>query len=314
VLLPYSWNGIVLSEAGSQSAALTTLAGCDSLATLNLSVNSFVPFTDVQNACESFTWINGTTYTNTTSTPQFVISGGSSAGCDSVITLNLTINQNAQGQTNISSCGPYQNEVGQVYTESTSFNYLLSTANGWDSVVTVNIDILPLPNVCVSPSNTTLYAGESVQLSANGAQNYSWSPADSLSCNNCPSPLASPIENTSYIVMGTDENGCISYDTVIVKVDIKCNEPFIPTIFSPNGKGPASNELLCLFSNCVAQLKFVVFNRWGEQVFETEDITKCWDGFYKGEEAISGIYAYNLYILQLDGKAVNKKGTITLVK
>jgi gliding motility-associated-like protein len=114
--------------------------------------------------------------------------------------------------------------------------------------------------------------------------------------------------------MGTDAFGCTTLDTIRIEVDIRCNEPFIPTIFSPNGKGPVANELFCLFSNCVDKLKFVVYNRWGEQVFETEDITKCWDGFYKDELAISGIYAYNLYILQLDGTVVNKKGTITLVK
>jgi gliding motility-associated-like protein len=199
-----------------------------------------------------------------------------------------------------------------VYTESTSFNYLLTTANGCDSVVNVNITILPLPSTNISPSNALLNAGDSIQLSANGALTYSWSPDNGLSCNDCPSPFASPNEPTTYIVAGTDENGCISYDSI--EVDIRCNEPFIPTIFSPNGKGPASNELLCLFSNCVSQLKFVVFNRWGEQVFETEDISKCWDGLYKGEEASSGLYAYNLYIQQLDGNVVNKKGMITLLK
>ena len=220
--------------------------------------------------------------------------------------------QQSSSQSNISSCGPYVSEAGQVYNESTSFNYVLSNANGCDSLVNVNITILPLPSTNISPSNALLNAGDSIQLSANGALTYSWSPDNGLSCNDCPSPFASPNEPTSYIVAGIAENGCISYDSI--EVDIRCNEPFIPTIFSPNGKGPASNELLCLFSNCVSQLKFVVFNRWGEQVFETEDVSKCWDGFYKGEEASSGLYAYNLYIQQLDGNVVNKKGMITLLK
>jgi gliding motility-associated-like protein len=220
--------------------------------------------------------------------------------------------QQSSSQSNISSCGPYVSEAGQLYNESTSFNYVLSNATGCDSVVNVNITILPLPSTNISPSNALLTAGDSIQLSANGALTYSWTPDNGLSCNDCPSPFASPNEPTTYIVAGTAENGCISYDSI--EVDIRCNEPFIPTIFSPNGKGPASNELLCLFSNCVAQIKFVIFNRWGEQVFETEVISKCWDGFYKGEEASSGLYAYNLFIQQLDGTVVNKKGMITLLK
>jgi gliding motility-associated-like protein len=191
---------------------------------------------------------------------------------------------------------------------------VLPTASGCDSVVTVNINILPPPDVQISAASNSIYAGDSVQLNASGAEFYLWTPPTNLSCTNCASPTASPQEPITYIVTGTDAAGCVSSDTIKIDVDIRCNEPFIPTIFSPNGKGPVANELLCLFSNCVDQLKFTVFNRWGELVFETEDITKCWDGFYKGEEATSGIYAYNLYILQLDGTVVNKKGTITLVK
>jgi gliding motility-associated-like protein len=314
VQLPYTWNGVTFTESGSQSVTLTTTAGCDSIATLNLSVNSFVPFTDVQAACETFTWIDGVTYTTSTNTPVFTIAGGSAAGCDSVITLNLTVNQNATGQNSITSCGPYTNEVGQVFEQSTSYNFVLPTSEGCDSVVTVNITVLPLPDVIASASSTTIYVGDSVQLDASGAAFYVWSPETGLNCTNCESPIATPLTTATYVVTGTDTAGCATYDTVRIEVDIRCNEPFIPTIFSPNGKGPAANELLCLYSNCVDQLKFVVYNRWGELVFETDDITKCWDGFYKGTESMSGIYAYNLYILQLDGTVVNKTGTITLVK
>ena len=314
VQLPFTWNGVIFNSAGSQSVNLFSIEGCDSVATLNLSVNNFVPYIDVQTVCESLNWIDGNTYTSSTNTPVFTLSGGSVAGCDSVITLNLTVNQNASSQQNINACGSYQNDLGQIFNESGSYNFVLPTSAGCDSVVTVNVTILPMPNVTVIPSDATIFEGESLQLSASGAVNYTWYPSDSLSCDTCPSPIANPTETITYVVMGTDAFGCTTLDTIRIEVDIRCNEPFIPTIFSPNGKGPVANELLCLFSNCVDKLKFVVYNRWGEQVFETEDITKCWDGFYKDELAISGIYAYNLYILQLDGTVVNKKGTITLVK
>jgi gliding motility-associated-like protein len=221
----------------------------------------------------------------------------------------------ALAEPNLSSIIWQDGTTGSNYSSSASaiLSYSAIDALGCSvqsqpAVVTMNSQ----PVVDASASETLINLGDTIQLSANGALTYSWSPDNGLSCNDCPSPFASPNEPTTYIVAGTDENGCISYDSI--EVDIRCNEPFIPTIFSPNGKGPASNELLCLFSNCVAQLKFVVFNRWGEQVFETEDVSKCWDGLYKGEEASSGLYAYNLYIQQLDGNVVNKKGMITLLK
>ncbi|MFN5371242.1 MAG: hypothetical protein ACK5B6_07245, partial [Bacteroidia bacterium] len=164
VQLPYTWNGITFTEPSVQSITLTSTAGCDSVATLNLSVNSFVPFTDVQTACESFTWIDGVTYTISTNTPVFTIAGGSAAGCDSVITLNLTVNQNATGQNSITSCGPYTNEVGQVFEQSTSYNFVLPTSEGCDSVVTVSITVLPLPEVIATASSTSIFVGDSVLL------------------------------------------------------------------------------------------------------------------------------------------------------
>jgi gliding motility-associated-like protein len=103
-------------------------------------------------------------------------------------------------------------------------------------------------------------------------------------------------------------------DTVIVEVDIRCNEVFIPTIFSPNKKGPEANETFCVYSDCVEQFKLVIHNRWGQRIFETENINTCWDGSFNGQEAQSGVYAFNVYLRQLDGVVINKTGTITLVK
>jgi gliding motility-associated-like protein len=64
----------------------------------------------------------------------------------------------------------------------------------------------------------------------------------------------------------------------------------------------------------VEQFKLVIHNRWGQRIFETEDISTCWDGTFNGQAAQSGVYAFNLYILQLNGEVVIKTGTIMLVR
>jgi gliding motility-associated-like protein len=64
----------------------------------------------------------------------------------------------------------------------------------------------------------------------------------------------------------------------------------------------------------VEQFKLVIHNRWGEEIFESEDISQCWDGTLKGSEAATGTYAYNLFIRQIDGSQINKTGTITLAR
>jgi gliding motility-associated-like protein len=312
--LPYSWNGLTFSEGGSQTALLSSTSGCDSTVTLNLSVGDVTSYTDVQTACEAFTWIDGITYSGSTNTPVIVLSGASSGGCDSVVTLNLTILQNAGSVQNITECGVYENELGQVFTQNGSYTLSLTAASGCDSVVTFNINILPLPVVVAASSVTTVNQGQSVELSASGASSYQWLPSDAVSCDTCPNTQAFPTTSASYIVIGTDSAGCTQSDTLRVEVDIICNEVFIPTIFSPNGKGPQANEAFCVLSECVEQFKLVIHNRWGEMIFATEDITQCWDGKFKGVEAATGVYAYNVYLKQLDGRVLSKAGTVELVK
>jgi gliding motility-associated-like protein len=164
------------------------------------------------------------------------------------------------------------------------------------------------------PDSITLFLGDTVELAASGTVSYNWSPDEGLSCSDCATPLAFPTQTTPYSVTGIDANGCRSVDTVWVVIDFICNEAFIPSIFSPNGKGPQSNEKFCVLSDCVAQFKLVIFNRWGQQVFETGDINQCWDGTFNGVDASSGAYAYNVYLKQLDGAVLNKIGTINLVR
>ncbi len=81
----YTWT-----SSGMYVDTIPNAAGCDSIMTINLTIITEVFGTDVQVVCDSFTWIDGNTYTNSTSTPQFTLM--SSGGCDSIVTLNLTIN------------------------------------------------------------------------------------------------------------------------------------------------------------------------------------------------------------------------------
>jgi gliding motility-associated-like protein len=89
---------------------------------------------------------------------------------------------------------------------------------------------------------------------------------------------------------------------------------FIPTIFSPNGKGPQANETFCVFSNCADQFKLVIHNRWGEKIFESEDISQCWDGTFKGVGQPMDVYTYTLDIEFSDRKKLRKTGDISLLR
>ncbi len=86
----YFWNGTSYNSSGTYTATLTNSQGCDSIATLNLVILNSSSSVDTQTACESYTWIDGNTYTASNNTATFILPNA--AGCDSVITLDLTIN------------------------------------------------------------------------------------------------------------------------------------------------------------------------------------------------------------------------------
>jgi hypothetical protein len=189
-----------------------------------------------------------------------------------------------------------------------------------ESFVVNQIGSIP---VTASPEYSTIVAGDEVQLTASGADNYIWTPVSGLSCSDCPDPIASPLVTTTYIVTGTDASGCSGSDTVIIFVEIDCAELFVPTIFSPNGSGPAANELLCVHGNCISELTFRIFNRWGEVVFESEtpiggsqsaNSTICWDGEFRGKPVQSGTYVYTIYARLFDDTIVEDSGNLTVVR
>ena len=127
----------------SNTTATHTLkngAGCDSIVTLNLTVNYSNTGTDVQSACDSYKWIDGKTYTSNNSTAQHTVQNAT--GCDSVVTLNLTMNYSSSGVDKQTACDTYKWIDGRTYTVSNNTaTHTLTNATGCDSVVTLNLTI-----------------------------------------------------------------------------------------------------------------------------------------------------------------------------
>jgi len=166
--------------------------------------------------------------------------------------------------------------------------------------------------------NITIALGSNAILSGSGGGVYSWIPSTGLSCSNCPNPIASPIITTTYVLVVMDIYGCSDTDIVIVRVnEPPCNgtlSVFIPNAFSPNGDG--ENDVLQLYiinNTCAKEIQFVIYDRWGERVFETNDANIKWDGTYKGQQLNSGVYMYLLTGVLENKDAFLKKGNISLI-
>ncbi|MCR9174165.1 MAG: T9SS type A sorting domain-containing protein, partial [bacterium] len=162
----YTWsaNSTTYTTSGTYTTTLTNAAGCDSTATLNLTITTFATGTDVITACDSYTWIDGITYTTSNNTATYTIVGGSVNGCDSIVALDLTINNSTSGSETATSCGPYTWAAnGTTYASSGTFTTILTGSNGCDSTATLFLTV----NNPTSGSETVT-ACDTYTWSANG--------------------------------------------------------------------------------------------------------------------------------------------------
>lgn len=138
----YTWplNGTTYTTSGTRTHTIQNVAGCDSVVTLNLTIKTPTASTVTQSACGTYTWpLNGATYT-TSGTRTHTIQNA--AGCDSVVTLNLTIKTATSATVTLSGCGTYTWPLnGQTYTTSGTRIHTIQNAAGCDSVVTLNLTI-----------------------------------------------------------------------------------------------------------------------------------------------------------------------------
>jgi gliding motility-associated-like protein len=105
-------------------------------------------------------------------------------------------------------------------TGTYSVTLIVGNSRGCKDTVTTNVTINPLP-VIVAMADTAVCIPDAITLSATGGVTYNWSPGASLSCTACNTPNAAPTSPTSYVVIGTDANGCAAKDTVRVGIQTK---------------------------------------------------------------------------------------------
>jgi gliding motility-associated-like protein len=112
-----------------------------------------------------------------------------------------------------------------------------------------------------------------------------------------------------YVVCDLDNNGC---DTAFVCITVLC-DCFIPNALTPNNDG--FNDYFIV--ECLEQIdggELTVFNRWGNEVYHSDDYKNDWKGYYKGEPLPEGTYYYIIKFTDHDGILINKAGDLTILR
>ena len=194
--------------------------------------------------------------------------------------------------------------------QTASYTVTVTSINGCVSEATSIVGAWSNP-VAEAGEDTTIYVGMSTTLNGSGGLSFSWTPEDYLDCPDCPNPISTPEIDMEYVLWVTDENGCISSDTVWVFVNSKTNL-YVPNAFSPDNDG--FNDEFKVYGNNIEALNLVVYDRWGEIVFQSNSQQIGWDGTFKGEALNNATFVYLLKVRTAEGEDIIQKGDINLLK
>jgi gliding motility-associated-like protein len=175
----------------------------------------------------------------------------------------------------------------------------------------------PTPIVLELGNNATIQSGQTYAIpgtlsNAQTPLTFNWTPTDSLSCTDCVNPVAGPDSTTTYFLSVTDNRGCTANDSITITL-FEIFNLFVPNVFTPNLDG-LNDVFGLLYASTMTEFKMMIFNRWGQKIFETSNVTEGWDGTYKGERSPVDSYVYYIIAVTKTGERKEYKGTITLLR
>jgi gliding motility-associated-like protein len=206
-----------------------------------------------------------------------------------------------------------------VSTPTSDIVYSVLVSNGQCSAtkqVSVYVNPTSILNVKASPD--TILIGETSLLTVTSfanLTNFSWLPDVTLSNLTIKNPIAKPTETTTYFVETVDLNGCpVRGEVIVVVRNPKCVFPeiFFPTAFSPNGD--SENDVLQIQGADIQEVSWIIYNRWGQEIFKADSIDDVWDGTFFGEKLPPDAYAYYLRLRCFGGRETTQQGNVTLIR
>jgi gliding motility-associated-like protein len=326
----YQWSNGSQNKALSAQAVLgepfkVTITPFSSLdAACNFSLYYTVPFkttnTNLKEAiCDGENFkIDDEVYKTTGNHTKIISRGGI---CDSTVNLDLLVNTVPKINAIFNKCeGESVTIRDSIIKTSGNYRIRIQRAGKCDSVVNADVNFEKLE--IKATENQSITIGDPIELigetTFGNEGNTKWLSATQELCNACHNITLEPIFDQNFYFETVSQTGlCKRTDTTSINV-VPCTVHF-PDSFSPNSD-PLNAKFFGFGSKCVAKiLSLIVFDRWGEQVFITENIPVSdenfgWDGKKDGRELSAGLYSFVAKAQLLDGSIEQFKGPINLLR
>jgi gliding motility-associated-like protein len=178
----------------------------------------------------------------------------------------------------------------------------------------ITVHELPTANIISKDGKIVYCELDVVRLSTDAMPNafYQWTPIELFTRYDYNDADLIIYDTTLITTKVTTAYGCIAYDTLTL-FTTPCDDYFIPNVFTPNGDG--KNEVFKVFGlKTNAHIEMLVYNRWGQLMFQSSDPNLGWNGFYKGAPSETGVYFYHIKITFPTGETKIEKGDVTILR
>jgi gliding motility-associated-like protein len=307
------------TQPGTYSDTIRT-SGCDSIVTLHLLVTGSTVFNSSRQICEG----DSASFRTHIYTQTGVYSDTAySSGCDTIYNLSLLVVPIPQTNIDTSMCDGNVFQIGNHTYDQPGTYYDTIATNLCDSILIYHLSFAPPLNIQITASQTLVYSGDTVRLGflpELPGSVIAWTPVTLLSDSSAANPLATIINPTWIYVAVRTPSLCAGNDSVFIDIKQRpdtlssCRREniFIPNAFSPNGDGV--NDMFFIRSGVLRSMSLLIYDRWSNKIFESDDIRKGWDGMRNGEPLPVDVYGYFFEGECMNGEKISIKGNITLLR
>lgn len=291
-----SFTDVADFDPGAGSFNLAAIGGTDIFVQKLSKCLNVSSFAMTVSACKSYT-LNSQVYSMSGNYTQTLINA---AGCDSLITLDLTILPVAVSTISKTICN---GQSFEGYASSGVYNDTFVGVNGCDSIRTLNLAVQAkkIPDL---GSDRSFCKNDSIILNPGAFQSYTW--------QNGSTKNYFVVKQPGLYSVTVQDNCGISTDQVIV-TETTC-DIYFPSAFTPNNDG--KNDLFKVLTNYnLKNFHLSVYDRWGERIFDSKDYTKGWDGKINGQLLDPGVFVwYCEFRKPGNSELITMKGTVSLIR